>query len=111
MRSAPMSDTLHSWAQQPVESDAAYARFLIYRNLGPERSLRSAFVAAMGGPQKAAKRLQRLPGHWMRDSQRWNWTQRAKCWDVWTLKEEGRDACRLFFQGVGKALQQVVETL
>src|SRR5262249_28786381 len=35
---------LKPWDQQPDEPDAAYSRFLMYRNLGPARTLDAAFA-------------------------------------------------------------------
>jgi hypothetical protein len=36
------------WEQQPGEPDAAYVRFLVYRNLGPGRTLRLASATLTG---------------------------------------------------------------
>ena len=63
-----LADATHApWERRPDESAAAYAAFLTYRDLGPERSL----VAAARQAGKHACLLRR----W---SQRSGWVERVK---------------------------------
>lgn len=82
------------WDQQSGEPDAAYARFLRYRNMGPGRSLDAAFAASL----PAAKRHKPPPlsGQWIDDSARWKWVERTAKWDVHVLLTAGRDAAAAY---------------
>ncbi len=86
-----MSEERRPWDQLEGESDAAYARFLIYRNLGPARSLNVAYLAANPKAIKGNKRQGSAPGQWTRDSVQFNWPERASAWDVEILTETGRE--------------------
>lgn len=84
------------WEQRPDEPDAAYARFLCYRNLGPARSLSRAFVmfhdlgditnGEGDGPASV-----RASGTWVQDSARYDWPARALAWDVFVLADLSKD--------------------
>ena len=74
------------WDQRETESQAAYGRFLTYRNLGPTRSLDAAYEIHRGVP-KGAKRPKRRPGCWQRDCKQFEWKARAEAWDVFVLWE------------------------
>lgn len=85
------------WEQREDESDAAYARFLVYRNLGPARSLDAAYalvatkrVKSRGSPKIDTAR--RASGQWVQDSAAFDWAARATAWDVQVLTEVGRRA-------------------
>jgi hypothetical protein len=90
------------WEQLEGEPDAAYARFLSYRNLGPARSLNLAYQVRRGpsreGPsvagrrQKASKGGQRAPGSWYQECVRFDWKRRAEAWDVHTFMGTGEQA-------------------
>lgn len=70
------------WEQVDGEPNEAYARFLVYRNLGPSRSLDAAYLVHGGGAAKRGKPQQRASGQWMHDSSKFNWVERATAWDV-----------------------------
>jgi hypothetical protein len=74
------------WDQLPNEPDAAYNRFLVYRNLGPSRSLQSAWDA-----QKVSNRGKsgRVSGQWQKDSADYQWVERANAWDGYQLQQAG----------------------
>lgn len=83
------------WDQQPEEPNESYGRFLLYRNLGPGRSLQlaySTFVAQFRNATDAAKspkKPQQVPGHWNDVSAQWSWVDRASAWDVEMLRTHG----------------------
>lgn len=90
------------WRQREGESDEAYGRFLIYRNLGPGRSLQLAYETYLATFRNSAtdatkghKRPQ-VPGHWGDDSARHEWCDRAAKWDVAQLEEQGVELARLW---------------
>ncbi len=81
------------WDQQQGESKEAYARFLIYRNLGPARSIDVAYAAAQSLAAKRVKSRQpakRASGQWMKDSVNYNWPERAAAWDIEVFSEAGQ---------------------
>ena len=84
-----------AWQQRPGEPDESYARFLLYRNLGPGRTLQvayNAFVSQFKNAQEPDKRNKTqlsIPGHWGEDSARWEWVDRASAWDVHVFSTHG----------------------
>ena len=60
------------WERLQGESTKAYAHFVLYRDMGPERSLRK--LAADARTRSKLRQLQ----HW---SSRWNWVERCQNYD------------------------------
>jgi hypothetical protein len=84
---ATMTDTtLLPYERQPGESAKAYAAFVIFRNLGPERSVLKAYRQKTGKEQ--AKQAAGLWNSWATDH---HWHKRADAWDA-HLDEENRKA-------------------
>ena len=96
------------WDQIVGESNEAYARFLVYRNLGPTRSLAVAYAYTytLGSP-KATKRVKsrrsakatksskslvstKVSGQWNKDSSQFQWQARATAWDIEMLTQVGQ---------------------
>ncbi len=73
------------WEQLPGESDAEYARFLIYLNLGPSRNLIRAYKHYLGGEFPPG--LRKAPGSYREEARRWDWRRRAERTDVIRLRE------------------------
>lgn len=76
------------WLQQPGESDAAYAAFVSYRDVGPGRTVDEAYrrskgVGAEGAPrdQQETKGGARAPGRWREWAKEWSWKDRATAYD------------------------------
>lgn len=84
------------WDQLPGEDNTAYARFLMYRNLGPTRSLRKAYqhyLRVYDGFTGGTKRLN-IPGNWHANCADHFWVSRAAAWDIRNLSTYGnRLAC------------------
>jgi hypothetical protein len=95
------------WDRQTGEPPAAYARFLIFRALGPARSLGGAYGVYLGEPD--AKRP--APGRWRRDSVRWSWQERAVAWDIDQLSTQGIAAIAAFVAAVNKASLCLLEAM
>jgi hypothetical protein len=75
----------------PGESPRAFRAFCAYRDLGPARSLTSAWMAdhPKGDPAAQSERRQEPPakvrrsvGHWPRWSVQWHWAERTAVWDA-----------------------------
>ncbi len=79
------------WDKQLDESDAAYSRFLTYRNLGPARSIDAAYFEAAKGDKKQqeVEVSGRASGQWMRDSVTYRWVERSQAWDIENLVVHG----------------------
>jgi hypothetical protein len=91
-----------SWERLPDEPDRWYARFEVYRLIGPNRSLLGVYrlVTQLLG------RTGRAPGQaWQQAAQRWNWQARAQAWDT---AEEARLRSLLHTQDLDPHLQRHV---
>src|SRR5579871_3562506 len=95
--------TKYPWDQQPEEPDAAYARFLVYRNLGPSRSIDAAYHSA-GAINAEAKRskAKRASSTWFLEASQWNWQARAEAWDVFMLLASGQRVVTRFIAALDK---------
>lgn len=79
------------WDKLKAESDESYARFLMYRNLGPGRSIRRAYhqyLQRFDGFTGGTKRLH-VPGSWTSEAADHGWVSRAQAWDVRNLTAYG----------------------
>ena len=90
------------WDKLSSESNEAYSRFLIYRNIGPRRSLKRAYLHYLrvydefaGGP----KRLH-VPGQWHADSANNSWRDRATAWDIRNLSKYGASVAVLHVRAI-----------
>ena len=101
---------LQPWDQREGESDAAYARFLHYLNLGSTRSLNAAYVA-YSEVSKGGERCQRAPGSWQAESVEKDWVKKANSWDVQQLKEKGEQAVKLYFDCLHKITSKTLSEL
>jgi hypothetical protein len=103
------------WDQLPAESDAAFARFAIYRGLGPGRSLMAAYRVYLDmSPDTAPKSTKRqAPGSWHQECAQHEWVRRAQAWDVHTISSSGPElvACwvELLRIAVRKALSKLTD--
>lgn len=59
-----------------VESAKAYAAFVVYRDLGVQRSLQKAWERYTDGNKKG------MPGYFGEWSRKFNWVARAEAWDA-----------------------------
>ncbi len=67
------------WERRPEESGRAYSAFVLYRDLGPTRSLAAAYAASRhpgGGVAKKAA------SHWEEWSSAYDWVERAEAYDA-----------------------------
>jgi hypothetical protein len=103
------------WEQREDESDAAYVRFLIYRSLGPARSLVAAYQVVEPKATKRNKKQQgnnqQVSGQWTKDSAQFDWPARASAWDVQMLTEVGRETVINFLNALKLASEKTVAAL
>ncbi|HPW54270.1 MAG TPA: hypothetical protein PLP31_00875 [Thermoanaerobaculaceae bacterium] len=82
-----------AWDRQPQESGKAYGAFLVFRDLGPARTVEEAARRAYppGGPERGregakeeprGKRARGRLGHVTLWARQWNWQTRALAWDA-----------------------------
>jgi hypothetical protein len=96
-------DNRPAWSQQRGESTESFAVFVIYRDLGPDRSLAEA-QRLKGKPQDALKTAtgkRNVSGCMKRWSRRWAWADRAAAWDV-MLEAERTAAVRVAMRTEGE---------
>lgn len=100
------------WSQLQDESDTAYIRFLIYRDLGPARSIDAAYAAHQGEEAaKGSKRQQRAPGQWTNDSAQYRWPERARAWDRALLVDLVPEAAGMIFHAVNETARATLQQL
>ncbi len=77
------------WERLPGEPARWYRRFVLYRDLGPQRTLAEAHAAAARAERLAQPRL---PARWTQIAGVWRWHERAQAWDVWMNAQRDLDA-------------------
>lgn len=96
---------LNPWDQQPGEPSEAYARFLVYRNLGPGRSLDAAYgIANVGNRRKSSERS----GTWQENATAHRWRERAARWDVAQLSVVVPSTAGVIFEAIAEFARQVL---
>jgi hypothetical protein len=103
------------WEQQEGESAADYARFLIYRNLGPARTIDAAYEIyqrdnqpepnssekGLSKPLKVSESTSKRAGGWWKDTYfKHNWRKRAEAWDIHNLTLQGKEFVQSFYQAI-----------
>src|SRR5262245_34395431 len=78
------------WDQLPGEPEAAFARFLLYRNMGVGRSLNAAYRKYLALSGEVVKGTEKHPGNWQQHSLQFDWVNRALKWDIANLQTVGR---------------------
>lgn len=95
-----MHPDLPPWAMQPGETDDAFGRFSVYRDLGPTRTIRRVTVALLTREhddwhQMAAEDRERLTASLLRSmenqSSTYRWVDRARAYDA-AMDAERREA-------------------
>lgn len=99
-----------SWSKLPAESDEAYSRFLIYRNLGPCRSIRRAYFRYLqeyDGYRGGIKGIN-PPHNWRAECAEYFWVERSAAWDVRNLSAYGARIAVLHVQAMTKVAEKSV---
>jgi hypothetical protein len=92
------------WEQLDNESNAAYARFLAYRNLGPTRTIDKAYQAAT---RENKRKSNTATSQWYNDSMSHHWNDRATAWDIDNLLGQGERAATLYMGIVEKYVERL----
>lgn len=118
---APTPKLWEQWtAHDPPESDAAYARFLLYCHLGPTRSLDAAYAQTASKRVKSRRSTKfakaigdeaRASGTWAKDSATYDWERRAKAWDVDMLADVGKGIVVKYVYALDAAFAKILQTL
>ena len=92
----------------------AYRQFLIYKNIGPGRSLTLAYkfhlatlpiVEAKREAEvlKGIKKCNRHPGSWQEECIKYKWVERSQAWDIAQLQKVGSDIA-IVWAGILRAM-------
>lgn len=92
------------WDQQPGEPPEAYARFLVYRNLGVGRSIPKA-------RGRSRKKAEGSSGTWNDDCAAYNWVARSRAWDVENLRQHGAQLAVIWANCVIAAAEKALAAL
>jgi hypothetical protein len=95
------------WEQMDGEPDAAFARFLVFLNLGPRRTVDAAYRAFVGNRRKASERS----GQWGADASRFHWHERASKWDIAQLSLLVPEAAGNIFRAINEVARIALESL
>ncbi len=72
-----------AWQQLAGESNEAYARFLVFRDLGPARTVFLAYASSRpGAPKTENGPALGVPRIWWENYRVFQWKHRAAAWDV-----------------------------
>jgi len=69
-----------NWDRMKGENTMWFARFEVYRLLGPERKLQVAFRHYQ--VEKGRKQIRNVPSSWRNAFDKYDWKQRAEAWDL-----------------------------
>jgi hypothetical protein len=106
-----------AWDQLRDEPDDAFGYFLIYRNLGPGRTLSLAYNFFCSTFRNAnaeaihSGKPRPVSGQWCELSARWRWGERAADWDHHNFKQYGKRAAVKFVAALDKVADRVCEAL
>jgi hypothetical protein len=105
-----MTDVKKQWEQREGEPNEAYARFLVYRNLGVGRTLDAAYSVSNSVGIKRNK-SERSGGQWHDDSAAWDWKDRSAAWDIEVLAEVGRGVVAKFVGAIDLSFGVIIQQL
>jgi hypothetical protein len=83
---------MKEWNRLQQEPGNWYSRFLIFRDMGPERTLLGAVHKA---EKSRKKQSTRVPGAWNDASDKYQWKARAEAWDKHLQEEQEQRAAVL----------------
>lgn len=98
---------MNAWDKRESESNEAYTRFLVFRNLGPTRNVKKAYEVASGKENSKKSEAQ----HWYNDSSQFDWRERASQWDIAQLTSVVPETTGMIYQAVRQYALVVLEQL
>jgi hypothetical protein len=109
---------LQLWEQQKDEPYDDYGCFLLYRNLGPGRTLQLAYLEyrltfknADREALESEEKLPPVPGSWATISSKWDWVRRSDAWDVHVFELYGERAVIKFVNALEKIAEKSCQAL
>ncbi|MCL5950741.1 MAG: hypothetical protein M1132_03310 [Chloroflexi bacterium] len=100
------------WDRLDGEPLAAFNKFVVYRSLGPGRSLgKAAALYGRSSSRSNRAKLRRPSGRWSTLSVRWAWVSRAQAYDCWVVLSNSDKAILGFYEGVTVAIEKSVREL
>lgn len=98
------------WNPQNDEPALWYRRFLIFRDLGTNRSLHAAWVKNRTSHDFPPKETDAMPETWRTAAEQWNWAARAAAWDA-DLYQQAIRALDESIQKIALKVPELVEEL
>lgn len=103
-----MSDGRQPWDRAGEEPATWFARFLLYRSLGPQREVNEAYRLWTGEVPEGSAGCRKASGAWQRASRAFRWRERATAWDLHNLATAGREALAAFNETVARAARKLL---
>jgi hypothetical protein len=98
------------WDRQAEESAVLYTQILVYRDLGPARSLDRAYRRYLSKfDLGVATKGTQAPGSMREAAVRLRWIERAEAWDVWRLETYGRRIAPLFTAALERVTRRMYD--
>lgn len=88
------------WDQLEGEPNESYTRFLFYLQMGPTRSINTAYRAWASTAKKSIKSGKHASGQWAEDSTKYHWRERASRWDVEQLLSTVPETASIVFKSI-----------
>jgi len=101
---------MEQWERLDGEPEVAYARFLLYRNLGPARTLEAAYsISCRAKAKDSTKR--HIPGSWGEECARYSWRERATAWDIAQLETIVPGSVATIYTAIGEFAKVTLDQL
>lgn len=101
---------MSEWERLTDETEESYVRFLVYRNLGPMRSLDIAYKQFCNAHNRS-KSPQYASGQWKDDCAKYSWVSRARAWDIYNLTESGKETFVKFLATLNALVTKAYQTI
>ena len=95
-----------TWERLPEENSLWYGRFLLFRDMGPSRSLLGT-VHAEEAKKRKEKQSFSPPGAWSVAAKQWNWKERAEAWDAYIQRLNEAEIQRALTEGYAAIHERV----
>jgi len=112
-----MTDERKPWERREDETSKAYAGFVAYLQLGPQRSLVAAHRGIYGDPKQGPKRDE-APSFFKQWSVDFDWVARARAFDDYEMAEKlaareqvREEARQVAVEAAREAVEQVIELM
>lgn len=100
--------TTRPWDRLPDETDAQYAQFLVFRDLGPSRTLARAYRQYLKHFDTTPGARKGPSGAFKETAAARRWRERAEAWDVWRLLTYGARIAPLYVAAVEQMTKKLL---